>query len=181
MGRGDRPAWDEPPGSLPVPALQIEALLRALAEHDAEFVIIGGFCLSAHGVIRATKDIDIVPDPARENLRHLARALSHLDAEAMFADDFSPEELGIRLDEEGLYLGGNWVLRTRLGRLDIMQAVEGVKDYADLRSRAIEVEVPQAGRFLFAGADDLIAMKLAAGRPQDKIDVTSLYRARRDA
>jgi hypothetical protein len=30
----------------------------------------------------------------------------------------------------------------------------------------------------FAGLDDLIAMKVAAGRPQDEIDVASLLRAR---
>ena len=40
--------------------LQAERLLRVLGEHEVEFVIIGGFALSAHGVIRGTKDIDIV-------------------------------------------------------------------------------------------------------------------------
>jgi hypothetical protein len=35
------------------------------------------------------------------------------------------------------------------------------------------------GRFWFSGFDDLIAIKVAAGRPQDEIDVASLYRARR--
>ena len=32
------------------PALQIEPLLAVLSEHHVEFVIIGGFALSAHGV-----------------------------------------------------------------------------------------------------------------------------------
>jgi hypothetical protein len=160
------------------PALQLEPLLRFLAEHGVAFVVIGGFALSAHGVIRGTKDVDIVgaPDPA--NLRRLALALRDLRAEVMLADDFDPRELGIEPDEEGLALGGNWVLRTRLGRLDVMQDIPGVDGYRQLREGSIEVDVPDAGRFSFAGYDDLIAMKRAAGRPQDEIDIVALERAR---
>jgi hypothetical protein len=160
------------------PALQAERLLRNLREHGVELVIIGGFALSAHGVVRATKDIDVVPDPAPANLRRLASALRALDAQVMLADDFAPSELGIEPDEEGLALGGNWVLRTSLGRLDVMQDVPGMRGYDALRTRAVEVEVAEAGRLPFAGLDDLIAMKVAAGRPQDELDVASLLRAR---
>jgi hypothetical protein len=178
MGRGNRPEWEEPEAGLRMPPLQIEPMLRLLLDHSVEFIVIGGFSLSVHGIVRATKDIDIVPNPWRENLRRLAKALTDLNAEPLLADDFDIDELGIRLDEDGLAVGGNWVLRTRLGRLDVMQAVEGVSDYAELRRRAVTAEVPNAGDCLFASLDDLIAMKLAAGRPQDKIDVASLERAR---
>jgi hypothetical protein len=161
-----------------VPALRPERLLASLHEHRVEFIIIGGFALSVHGVVRGTKDIDVVPAPDGANLTRLATALAALDAEPLLADDFSPDELGIEPDAEGLALGGNWVLRTRLGRLDVMQHVAGIKDYAALKAGAVEADVPDAGRFLFAGLDDLVAMKAAAGRPQDEIDITSLERAR---
>jgi hypothetical protein len=161
------------------PALQIEPLLAVLSEHGVEFVIIGGFALSAHGVIRGTKDIDIVPGPDSGNLGQLAAALKALHAEVMLADDFDPDELGLAPDEHGLGMGGNWVLRTRFGRLDVMQDVAGVRSYAHLRASAVRQDVAGAGAFHFAGLDDLIAMKAAAGRPQDEIDITSLERARR--
>ncbi len=160
------------------PVLRAEPMLRVLAEHQVAFVIIGGFALAAHGVIRATKDIDIVPDPRPENIRRLVAALRALGAEAMHAEDFDPSELGLSPDEDGLALGGNWVLRTRLGRLDIMQHVAGARSYDALRDASVETEVPGAGHFRFAGLDDLIAMKVAAGRPQDQVDITSLQRAR---
>lgn len=156
-------------------------MLRVLAEHQVAFVIIGGFALSAHGVIRGTKAIDIVPDPRPENIRDLAGALRALSAEVMLAQDFDPAELGLAPDEGGLALGGNWVLRTNLGRLDIMQDVAGAKSYGALRAAAVERDVPGAGRFWFSGLDDLIAMKVAAGRPQDELDITSLQRARGSA
>lgn len=158
--------------------LQAERLLRVLAEHEVEFVIIGGFALSAHGVIRGTKDIDIVPDSRAGNLGRLAEALRALDAEVMLADDFDPSELGLAPDEDGLALGGNWVLRTSLGRLDVMQDVAGIAGYDGLRARAVESDVPGAGRFRFSSLDDLIAMKVAAGRPQDELDVANLQRVR---
>ena len=161
------------------PALQIEPLLAVLSEHGVEFMIIGGFALSAHGVIRGTKDIDIVPSPDTGNLGRLAAALQALHAEVMLADDFDPDELGIAPDEDGLRMGGNWVLRTRFGRLDVMQDVAGVRSYAHLRGSAVQRDVAGVGAFHFAGLDDLIAMKAAAGRPQDEIDITSLERARR--
>ena len=96
----------------------------------------------------------------------------------MLADDFDPAEPGLTPDPEGLGLGGNWVLRTRLGRLDVMQDVAGVKSYTALRARGVHRDVPGAGAFWFAGFDDLVAMKVAAGRPQDELDITSLHRAR---
>jgi hypothetical protein len=55
-------------------------MLRVLAEHRVGFVIIGGFALSAHGVIRGTKDIDVVPDPRSKNIGRLAAALRALNA-----------------------------------------------------------------------------------------------------
>jgi hypothetical protein len=160
------------------PPLQIEPLLRVLGDHRVAFVIIGGFALSAHGVIRGTKDIDIMPDPAPENLKCLATALRAVNADVMLTVDFDPTELGLAPDEEGLSLGGNWVLRTRLGRLDVMQDVAGARSYEALRAGAVHRDVPGAGAFWFSGFDDLIAMKVAAGRPQDELDITSLHRAR---
>jgi hypothetical protein len=178
VGRSDGSERSGQPAGQRPPPLHAEPMLRVLAEHGVDFVIIGGFALSAHGVIRGTKDIDIVPDPRLKNIRHLAAALRALNAEVMLAEDFDPAELGLAPDEDGLSLGGNWVLRTRLGRLDIMQDVAGAKSYDALRAAAVERDVPGAGLFWFSGLDDLIAMKVAAGRPQDELDITSLQRAR---
>lgn len=164
---------------IPVVALQPEALLATLIDAGVRFVVIGGFSLAAHGIVRGTKDVDVVPDPDPANLSRLAAALVDLEAEVLLADDFDPAELGIRPDADGLALGGNWVLRTRLGRLDVMQHVAGVRSYEMLQRHAVTYDLPGAGTIRFAGLDDLIAMKSAAGRPQDELDVANLERARR--
>ena len=99
-------------------------LIKALAEGNVNFIVIGGFAVGAHGLPRATKDLDIVPDPAPDNLQRLARVLEALEAEVMGSDEFDPEELPATEPSELLKLGGNIVLVTKLGRLDIFQLVE---------------------------------------------------------
>lgn len=42
-------------------ALDPFPLLRALHERGVEYIVVGGFAVNAHGVIRVTKDLDIVP------------------------------------------------------------------------------------------------------------------------
>ncbi len=106
--------------------LRPEELLSVLQAHDVAFVVIGGFALAVHGVVRATKDMDIVPDPRNENLRRLGAALDELEARIDLGD-LDPSELGIGVDAEGLSLGGNFVLYTRYGRLDVMQDVPGIR------------------------------------------------------
>jgi hypothetical protein len=151
--------------------LRIRELLDALATRGIEFVVIGGLALPANGYVRATKALDIVPSPEPANLGRLAAALRDLDTEVDLGD--LSGELGIEPDAEGLGLGGNWVLQTKFGRLDVLQEVAGMRGYARLRQGAIE----DAGVF-YAGYEDLIAMKAAAGRPQDLIDIAELERAR---
>jgi hypothetical protein len=155
-----------------VQALQPRELLATLDRAKVEFVVIGGFALAPHGYIRATKDLDIVPRPSAANRRRLATALAEIDA-AVAIGDVSEEELGLRPDERGLAAGGNWVLHTRHGRLDVMQDVPGLGDYAQLRAGAVVVDGVH-----YAGYDDLIRMKLASGRDEDLRDVGALEAAR---
>jgi hypothetical protein len=49
-----------------------DQLLRRLADADVDFVVVGGLALNAWGVIRGTKDVDVVVSPEIENLRQVA-------------------------------------------------------------------------------------------------------------
>jgi len=162
--------------------LEPEPLLAALFDHEVEFIVIGGFAVAAHGFPRATKDIDICPEGSDSNLRRLADALEELEAEPVGLDEFG-EEFDLKPNIEGLRAGGNWILMTRFGRLDVMQHLQGVGNggggWADLRPRA-QLRSFLGHDCLFCGYDDLLAMKTAADRDQDRVDVRTLRAQRHD-
>lgn len=157
--------------------LDIRGLLQELVGDGVEFLIIGGVAVGYHGHVRATKDVDVVPAPDPANLVRLAHALEQLEAEVEGTEDFNPEELPDPLDPEALAEGGNWVLLTRLGRLDIMQWIGDDALWEKLSPAAIEDEI--AGLSIkIVGYDDLVMLKEKAGRPEDLTDLQRLRQAR---
>jgi len=118
---------------------QADELLLALREAHVRFVVIGGIAVGVHGYVRATRDLDIVPDPEPENLARLSSLLRELDAEHVGVGDFAAEEFPYDpTDPEQLSQGANFRLETRLGPLDIMQWVSGIEqDLQDLRELGV--------------------------------------------
>jgi predicted nucleotidyltransferase len=64
-------------------------LARALNAHSVRYVLIGGFAIIAHGGARTTKDIDLLIDPAPDNVARVRQALQILEGKAIdeVADD----------------------------------------------------------------------------------------------
>jgi predicted nucleotidyltransferase len=157
--------------------LDLPGILRELTEGGVDFFVIGGVAVGYHGYVRATKDIDVVPSPAASNLERLANVLARLHAAVDGADDFSPDELPDPLDPEVLGTGGNWVLTTHLGRLDIMQWIGDVGLWEEMSDDAIADEV--AGMSIkVVGYRDLVRLKELAGRPEDLADLDKLREVR---
>ncbi|HET7044664.1 MAG TPA: hypothetical protein VFI37_07430, partial [Gaiellaceae bacterium] len=77
--------------------------------------------------------------------------------------------------------GGNWVVYTTLGRIDLMPYVEdadGELTYEELRESAERVDLEEVGHPLYvASVEHLIAMKQHANRDLDRIDITALRMA----
>jgi hypothetical protein len=58
-----------------------DELLRRLVRADVRLVLVGGLALNAWGVVRGTKDVDIVADPESENLGRLADVAAELSGQ----------------------------------------------------------------------------------------------------
>jgi hypothetical protein len=158
-------------------ALDPFPLLRALHAHGVEYIVVGGFAVNAHGVIRVTKDLDIVPNPSDANLERLADTLLDLEAKLLDTSDFEGGELPADpTKKQDLAMGGNFCVLTRLGRLDVMQWLSGIDSddlHARLLSSAIESDLDGIP-IRVCGLEDLRTMKRAAGRPQDLEDLRRL-------
>jgi hypothetical protein len=160
-----------------VPELDIQGILEQLAAAEVDYIVIGGVAVGFHGYVRATKDLDVVPSPDRENLKRLAVMLRAVDAEVDGTGDFDPGELPDPLDPDVLAQGGNWVLQTRLGRFDVMQWQGDQGLWEMLSPAAVEVDLAGLGMKV-ASYEDLVALKRDAGRVSDLEDLERLRQAR---
>jgi hypothetical protein len=150
--------------------LDLRALLQELHRRDLRFVVIGGVAVGAHGYVRATADLDLVPDPDPGNLDRLVEALGSLGATLPTAE-------GRRFNaiEDGPVIrrGGNVTADTEFGGLDIVQLADGVPGYSQLERDAVQSDllgVPVQ----ICSLPRLREMKQALGRAQDLADLENL-------
>jgi hypothetical protein len=149
-------------------------LLRALAEHEVDFVMVGGLAGVLHGSARVTRDLDVAYSRDRRNLVRLAAMLVSVHATLRGA----PGGLPFQLDADTLAAGANFTFSTDFGAFDILGDPSGAPGFDTLRREATVVDIGGID-VRIASLDHLIRMKEAAGRPQDKIDAAE-YRALSD-
>jgi hypothetical protein len=153
-----------------VSEFDLRALLAALHEQGVNFVVIGGVAVGAHGFIRGTEDLDLVPEPDPRNLDRLTRALAALESTL-------PTVGGRPFDPTGdagvVKRGGNVTAMTKFGGLDVVQRAQGVPSYSQLAEDAVESEllgIPVR----VCSLTRLREMKMAQGRTQDQLDLENL-------
>ncbi len=140
-------------------------MLCALNERDVEYLIVGAHALAAHGVPRATRDLDIWVRPTRENAERVLEALR----------DFKAPLFDLTLEDMSAP-GIVFQIGVAPVRIDILTSISGVEFDEAWASR----QTATVGDLSFAviGRDLLIANKLAAGRPKDLLDVDILQNSR---
>jgi predicted nucleotidyltransferase len=152
----------------------LSRLLRRLVQADVDFVVVGGVAVIVQASPRFTKDLDICYATEQENLDRLGAVLVELGARLRGVEEdvpFVPDGLALKRTQM-------LTLTTLDGDLDLLVDPDGAPSYAMLRRNASRIELDGI-TVLVASIEDLIAMKRAAGRPQDLIDLESLEIARR--
>ena len=136
-------------------------LLRAFAEREVRYLVVGAYALAHHGRPRATGDLDVWVDPTPSNASRLMSALVAFGAplgEVTEADFASP--------------GVVFQMGVPPGRIDILTELTGLTFEDAWPGR-------EAGRFGeltvdFLGRDAFIRNKRATGRTRDLGDIEGL-------
>lgn len=101
-------------------------LLRAFADAEVRFLVVGAYALGLHGRPRATGDLDLWVEPTAENARRVMQALSAFGApmDAIAESDFSrpgvayqiglpPRRIDLLTELTGLTFAEAWPGRVR--------------------------------------------------------------------
>jgi hypothetical protein len=137
--------------------------IAALLAADARFLVVGAHAMAAHGVPRATGDIDVWVDRDARNLDRVWRALMTFGAPL--------EALGIArsdLDRP------DYVIQLGLPprRIDLLTDVSGLT-FGDAWNDRYEVPMGELA-IPFLGRASLIRNKRASGRFKDLADIEAL-------
>ncbi len=141
-------------------------VIAELVRADARFLVVGAHALAAHGVPRATIDLDIWIDPSPGNARQVWKALAAFGAPL---EDLRLREADLTRPDVVIQLG------LPPYRIDLLTGVSGVsfREAWDGRMESSFEDI----RAPFIGRAELIRNKRASGRKKDLADLESLREA----
>ena len=142
-----------------------EAVIAALNRAGVRYVLVGGLASGAHGVVRATRDVDLVPAPEAENLGALAVVLTALGARHPIQD---------RLSADNLAAPSSIKLETDHGEVHVLNRMPGTPPFGELEAQALSVEIEPQVSAPVCSLAHLRQMKRASDRPRDQVDLQEL-------
>lgn len=142
-------------------------ILADLNSAGVRYVVVGGIALIRHGVVRATRDVDVVIAGDAENI---VRMRSLIDAWPATRPDGSP------VTGESVAPGRTINLATPHGDLDLLSERSSPLSFDELLARA-EVRRIDGVEAPICSLADLVALKRLAGRERDLMDLRDLETA----
>jgi hypothetical protein len=154
----------------------LEAILRALAETDARYLIVGGLAVAAHGYGRLTFDLDLVLQLRPDNVTRALAALGSLGyspltpvTAADFADPVIRETWIREKNAVVLQLHSDLHRETRID-LFVAEPFDFDEEYRHAKVGELLPGLPAR----FVRVQTLIRMKEESGREKDLEDVRQL-------
>jgi hypothetical protein len=142
-------------------------LLSAFQSHGVKYLVVGGFAVIYHSQPRFTKDLDLLIKADLDNAKATYAALAKFGVplQGIRPEDFTDRDSFFRFgrDPKGF---------------DLLPSIPGV-DFDAAWERRVEtvIDASTGLRANFISAEDLIASKLASGRPQDLADADAIRKA----
>lgn len=149
-------------------------VLHTLTQNGVEFIIVGGVAARLHGSTRLTQDLDIVPRLEAAHWRHLIRVLTEMNTQPRIPEPL--EKISDLAQVRQWQTEKNLLavaFRSPRADIEIDLLISESDRFDELLSRASTVEY-DAQIYHVASIDDLIEMKVRAGRPHDLTDAAVL-------
>jgi predicted XRE-type DNA-binding protein len=145
-------------------ALLLVDVVETLRKAQVDYLVIGAFALSAHGIVRASIDADALLQTTLSKMKQLRRVFEGAGVEAEIREGHGDDPIPAMLILRDLH--GN--------RVDLLAGLRGL----DPKVFARATEAKFRDRVLrFVGLEDFIAMKCFAQGPQHLLDARAAYRA----
>jgi predicted nucleotidyltransferase len=144
-----------------------EEFIAALNDHGVRYLIVGAHAVAFHARPRATRDLDILLDPAPANARRALGALR---------DFFGGADLGYTVAD---LTDPRWIIQLGVApvRIDLLSQLPGCPTFQVAWRNRVEARFGAVPAY-YLGLDDLIRAKEAAGRAQDRADARMLRQAK---
>jgi len=128
------------------------------------YLLVGAHAIAAHGIPRATRDIDFWIDPEAENAMRVWEALLRFGAPL---GALGISERDVRTPGTVLQFG------VMPNRIDLMTSISGLDRFADAWERRVMTELGDVAVPVLS-LEDLRATKRASGRKRDLLDLEML-------
>lgn len=144
-------------------------LIDAFDKVKLKYALVGGYALALHGLVRATVDVDFVLSLKLGDFELAEKTLAKLSLQSRLpirAQDII--KMRKEYIEKRQLIAWSFVdYKNPARQVDILITM----DFKDLQTEKISV----GGRkIVVASLEDLLKMKMAAGRPQDLVDIQNI-------
>lgn len=144
---------------------EAKRILAAFEREGLAYVLIGSIAMAAHGLIRATRDLDVFVSPTADNVERLKRSLKSLYEHDPNVDQITAADLA------GDYPAVEYTPPHGLYSMDILSRLGQAFRYETLDWQTVDLDGVSVR---VATAAMLYRMKKDTVRPQDRLDAEAL-------
>ena len=155
--------------------LDYRTIFKDMNEAGVDYMLVGGLAVNFYGIPRMTYDLDLMIALIPENILKLVSRLSEWGYQPRAP--INPRELadekkrGLWIREKNMKAFSFYHEKEAIGEIDIL--IDLPVPYVELRARARVFDI-EGTRVPVVSVQDLIDLKLRAGRQQDLSDVEHL-------
>lgn len=157
-----------------------ENIFKTFAQVGLRYVVIGGVAVNLHGYNRLTGDLDIIIALDDENISKFVSTAKSLGL---------VPRLPVKLEEfSNAQIRSSWIVEKNMKVFSVYNPSNPLEHIdikidkpSDIESYLLNAEIVEAGdiKIHLVSLDDLIKLKIEAGRERDLVDIRALERIKR--